>query len=89
MSAQAPRAPTPSRSDAALTAIWNRLQQQYALHRRSATFWTAYQGLQEELVHDHPRDRARLCNAMAGMAAKLGAVERAQLLDRNTGCTPR
>jgi len=68
------------RSDPALAAIWSRLQQQYALHQRSAPFWSAYQDMQQDLLHDHPRDLVRLCNAMAAMAERLGAVEHAQLL---------
>ncbi len=42
------------RSDPALAAIWSRLQQQYALHQRSAPFWSAYQDMQQDLLHDHP-----------------------------------
>lgn len=83
MYAHAVRPPEPALAD-----IRDRLQRQYTLHHRSASFWTAYQGMQQELVRNHPRDHARLCNAMADMAQELGAVEQAQLLDRNTGCTP-
>ncbi|RIA33892.1 hypothetical protein DFO63_1807 [Stenotrophomonas sp. AG209] len=50
--------PTP---DPVLDAIRERLQQQYALHQRGALFWTAYQGLQLELVRGHPLDHERLC----------------------------
>ncbi|HDS1137807.1 TPA: hypothetical protein QDZ75_001843 [Stenotrophomonas maltophilia] len=76
--------------DPILDAIRERLQQQFALHRRGPLFWSAYQGLQLELVHGHPRDHVRLCNAMASMAEALGAVEHAQLIgNRNAGSTPR
>ena len=40
--------------DPILDAIRERLQQQYALHQRGARFWTAYQGLQLELVRGQP-----------------------------------
>ncbi|MEG0193481.1 MAG: hypothetical protein RR831_17565 [Stenotrophomonas sp.] len=86
MQAHAVRPP----SDPTLVAIWDRLQQQYALHQRSASFWSAYQDMQQDLLHDHPRDMERLCDAMAGMAERLGAVEHAQLLrHRDAGCTSR
>ncbi|KAF1014859.1 MAG: hypothetical protein GAK31_02346 [Stenotrophomonas maltophilia] len=76
--------------DPALAVVWERLQEQYALHQRSAPFWSAYQGLQLELVRQHPRDRVRLCNAMAALAERLGAVEHAQLLAlRHASSTPR
>ncbi|MCU1126653.1 hypothetical protein JAK51_10545 [Stenotrophomonas maltophilia] len=79
--------PTP---DPILDAIRDRLQQQYTLHQRGALFWTAYQGLQLELVRGHPLDHERLCNAMADMAEDLGAVEHAQLVgNRNAGSTSR
>ncbi|WMJ70533.1 hypothetical protein [Stenotrophomonas sp. 24(2023)] len=74
----------------ALAIVWERLQQQFALHQRSAPFWSAYQGLQQDLVRQHPHDHVRLCNAMAGLAERLGAVEHAQLLaGRHAGSTPR
>ncbi|MFV1845984.1 hypothetical protein ACNJRW_07325 [Stenotrophomonas maltophilia] len=77
--------PTP---DPILATIRTRLQQQFALHQRGALFWTAYQGLQLELVHGRPLDHERLCNAMADMAEEMGAVEHAQLIgNRNAGCT--
>ncbi|MHC1654960.1 hypothetical protein ACODUL_16920 [Stenotrophomonas maltophilia] len=73
-----------------LDAIRKRLQQHFALHQRGALFWTAYQGLQLELVRGHPLDQERLCNAMANMAEDLGAVEHAQLIgNRNASCTSR
>ena len=76
--------------DPILDAIRERLQQQYALHQRGARFWTAYQGLQLELVRGQPRDHERLCNAMATMAEQMGAVEHAQLIsNRHTGSTSR
>ncbi|MBH1495055.1 hypothetical protein BA766_17970 [Stenotrophomonas maltophilia] len=78
-----------STPDPALAGIRDRLTQQFALHRRTAPFWTAYQGLQQEVIRAHPRDHVRLCNAMADIAEDLGAVTHAQLLDGNTGCTPR
>ncbi|HEL2980024.1 TPA: hypothetical protein UMB92_002899 [Stenotrophomonas maltophilia] len=79
--------PTP---DPILDAIRTRLQQQFVLHQRGPLFWTAYQGLQLELVRGHPLDHERLCNAMADMAEEMGAVEHAQLIgSRNAGCTPR
>ena len=79
--------PTP---DPILESIRERLQQHFALHRRSASFWSAYQGLQLELVRGHPLDQERLCNAMADMAEELGAVEHAQLIgNRHTGSTSR
>ncbi|HDS1579681.1 hypothetical protein [uncultured Stenotrophomonas sp.] len=77
--------PTP---DPILDAIRERLQQQFVLHQRGARFWTAYQSMQLELVHGHPFDHERLCNAMADIAEALGAVEHAQLIgNRNAGCT--
>lgn len=86
MQAHAVRPP----SDRALAAIWNRVQQQYALHQRSAPLWSAHQDIQQALLHNHPRELVRLCNAMAGMAERLGAVEYAQLLrHRHAGCTSR
>lgn len=76
--------------DPILDAIRDRLQQQYALHQRGALFWSAYQGLQLELVRGRPLDHERLCNAMADMAEEMGAVEHAQLIgNRNAGSTPR
>lgn len=79
--------PTP---DPILDAIRARLRSQYRLHRRGALFWTAYQGMQLELVRGHPRDHVRLCNAMADMAEDLGVVEHAQLIgDRNAVSTLR
>ncbi|MBK0013057.1 hypothetical protein [Stenotrophomonas sp. S41] len=75
--------------DPALAGIRDRLTQQFALHRRGARFWAAFQDMQQEITRDHPRDSVRLCNAMADMAEDLGAVEHAQLIDGNTGCTPR
>ncbi|OBU67893.1 hypothetical protein A9K58_07950 [Stenotrophomonas maltophilia] len=75
-------------TDPALDAIRERLRQQYVLHRRGARFWTAYQALQLQLVRGHPIDHVRLCNAMAGIAEELGAVEHAQLIgSRNAGST--
>ncbi|MEG0185397.1 MAG: hypothetical protein RR704_18320 [Stenotrophomonas sp.] len=72
----------------ALAAIRDRLQQHYALHQRTAPFWTAYQCMQQELVRDHPRDHTRLCNAMADLAEELGAVEHAQRVgNANAGST--
>ncbi len=41
-------------TDPILDPIRERLQQQYALHRRGAPFWTAYQHMQLELVRRHP-----------------------------------
>lgn len=73
----------------ALAGIRERLMQQFVLYRSSAAFWSAFQGMQEEVTRDHPRDHVRLCNAMADMAQELGAVPQAQLIDGNTGCTPR
>lgn len=79
--------PTP---DPILAPIRDRLQHQFALHRRGALFWTAYQSLQLELARSHPLEHERLCNAMADMAEDLGAVEHAQLIgDRNAGSTSR
>jgi len=79
--------PTP---DPILDAIRARLRDQYRLHRRGALFWTAYQGMQLELVRGHPRDHVRLCNAMADMAEDLGVAEHAQLIgDRNAVSTLR
>ncbi|PSM13072.1 hypothetical protein [Stenotrophomonas maltophilia] len=79
--------PTP---DPILDTIRRRLLHHYALHQRGPLFWTAYQGLQLELVHGHPRDQVRLCNAMADMAEQMGAVEHAQLIgNRHTGSTSR
>ncbi|HIE5356920.1 TPA: hypothetical protein ACXNP2_003547 [Stenotrophomonas maltophilia] len=79
--------PTP---DLILDAIRARLRNQYRLHRCGALFWTAYQGMQLELVRDHPRDHVRLCNAMADIAEDLGVVEHAQLIgDRNAVSTLR
>ncbi|RRU77154.1 MULTISPECIES: hypothetical protein [Stenotrophomonas maltophilia group] len=75
--------------DPILDAIRDHLQQQYALHQRGALFWSAYQGLQLELVRGRPLDHERLCNAMADMAEEMGAVEHAQLIgNRNAGSTP-
>ncbi|MDT3430077.1 hypothetical protein ROV94_04165 [Stenotrophomonas maltophilia] len=77
-------------TDPILDPIRERLQRQYALHRRGALFWTAYQHMQLELVRRHPLDHERLCNAMAAMAEDLGAVEHAQLIGHaNTGSTFR
>ncbi len=76
-------------SDPALADIRDRLTQQYALNRRGAPFWAALRDMPQEVTRDHSRDRIRLCNAMADMAEELGAVEHAQLIDGNTGCTPR
>jgi len=74
----------------ALAGIRERLHQQFALHRRGASFWAAYQGLQLELVRGHPLDHERLCNAMADIAEDLGAVERAQLIGHaNASSTSR
>ena len=42
-----------STPDPALAGIRDRLTQQFALHRRTAPFWTAYQGLQQEVIHAH------------------------------------
>ncbi|EMR0604190.1 hypothetical protein B9Y76_18025 [Stenotrophomonas maltophilia] len=79
--------PTP---DSILDPIRERLQRQYALHRRGALFWTAYQRMQLELVHHHPLDHERLCNAMANLAEDLGAVEHAQLIGHaNASSTSR
>jgi len=75
--------------DPALAGIRDRMTQQFALHRSSAPFWTAFQRMQQEVVRGHPRDQVRLCNAMADMAQDLGAVAHAQRIDGNTGCTPR
>ncbi|MGK3726075.1 hypothetical protein [Stenotrophomonas sepilia] len=77
-------------TDPILDPIRERLQQQYALHRRGALFWTAYQHMQLELVRRHPLDQERLCNAMATLAEDLGAVEHAQLIGHaNAGSTFR
>jgi len=76
--------------DPTLDAIRARLRNQYRLHQRGALFWTAYQGMQLELVRDHPRDHVHLCNAMADIAEDLGVVEHAQLIgDRNAVSTLR
>lgn len=76
--------------DPILDAIHERLLQQFALHQRGPMFWTAYQGLQLELVRGRPLDHERLCNAMADMAEEMGAVEHAQLIgNRNAGSTSR
>lgn len=80
----------PAGMDPALAVVWQRLQEQFALHQRGALFWSAYQGLQQDLVRHRPHDHVRLCNAMADLAEHLGAVEHAQLLaGRHAGSTPR
>ena len=76
--------------DSILDPIRERLQRQYALHRRGALSWTAYQRMQLELVRRHPLDHERLCNAMATLAEDLGAVEHAQLIGHaNASSTSR
>ncbi|WP_293707501.1 MULTISPECIES: hypothetical protein [unclassified Stenotrophomonas] len=57
------------------------LRQQYARHRCSAPFWDAYHQVQRELVAVFPERQAELCNRLAVFAQRLGAVEKAQLLE--------
>lgn len=68
--------------DPSLTLAWDQLQAQYATHRRTASFWSAYQAIQEELMRFHPQHPVDVCNHMAGFAERLGAVANAQLLER-------
>lgn len=57
-----------------------RLQAQYSRHRNSADFWDAYQAIQSELAATFPDERVEVCNLMAHIAERLGAVDHAQLI---------
>lgn len=79
--------PIQANSRRSLQDAGERLRAQYARHRSSAPFWDAYQQVQGELVAAYPDQRAELCNRLAVFAQRLGAVEKAQLLDTaEAGC---
>ena len=67
----------------ALAGTRERLMQQFILYRSSAAFWSAFQGMQEEVTRDHPREHVRLCNALADIAQQLGPVPQAPLIHRH------
>ncbi len=71
----------PARNRPSLKEAGDRLRQQYDRHRSSAPFWDAYQQVQRELVAAFPEQQAELCNHLAVVAQRLGAVEHAQLLE--------
>ncbi|MCF7750511.1 hypothetical protein KQ945_07115 [Bacillus subtilis subsp. subtilis] len=83
--------------DPALLNAREQLQVQYARYHTSAPFWSAYQAIQDALIHAHPQHRIDVCNQLASLAEQLGAVDHAQLLverrpehlsiDRHTGST--
>jgi uncharacterized protein YlxP (DUF503 family) len=64
-----------------LAHVGERLRVQYSNHHSSADFWDAYQAIQIELAESFPDQRVELCNLMAEIAQKLGAVDQAQLVD--------
>ncbi|WP_225764935.1 hypothetical protein [Stenotrophomonas sp. Marseille-Q4652] len=66
----------------AIARTRERLRAHYLRHRNSPPFWDAYQHLQDELAASFPDDPVGACNLMARIAETLGAVPRAQLLDR-------
>lgn len=71
----------PAGSRPSLKEAGDTLRRQYARHRSSAPFWDAYQRVQRELVAAYPEQQAELCNHLAVVAQRLGAVEQAQLLE--------
>jgi len=73
--------PNPSRSRRSLQHAGEQLRQHYERHRCSAPFWDAYQQIQCELVAAFPEQQAELCDRLAVFAQRLGAVEKAQLLE--------
>ncbi|WP_305804260.1 hypothetical protein [Stenotrophomonas sp. YIM B06876] len=76
-----PSRPLPPARRCSLADVGERLRTQYARHQRSASFWNAYQAIQDELAESFPGQRVELCNLMAEIAQRLGAVEQAQLVD--------
>ncbi len=74
--------PDPQQSDSqrSLERVRERLCVQYSRHRNSAGFWDAYQALQTELADRFPDQHVDLCNRMAQIAQRLGAVKQAQLV---------
>lgn len=75
--------PDPQQTDSqrSLERVRERLRVQYSRHRNSAGFWDAYQALQAELAERFPDQHVELCNRMAEIAQRLGAVKQAQLVD--------
>lgn len=71
----------PHRSHHLFQQAGERLRAQYARHQSTAAFWDAYQQIQAELTAEFPELRTELCNRLAVLAQRLGAVEQAQLLD--------
>lgn len=57
-----------------------RLRLQYLRHHNSAPFWTAYQCIQAELIADFPDESLQLCNVMASIAQRLGALDTAHII---------
>ncbi|MBD9535538.1 hypothetical protein ATCM_13780 [Stenotrophomonas sp. ATCM1_4] len=74
-------APIQASSRRSLQQAGERLRQHYQRYRSSAPFWDAYQQVQRELVAAYPEHQAELCNRLAVFAQRLGAVEKAQLLE--------
>lgn len=73
--------PNQSSSRRSLQDAGEQLRQQYARHHRSAPFWDAYHQVQRDLVAAFPEQQTELCNRLAVFAQRLGAVEKAQLLE--------
>ena len=73
--------PIQNSSRRSLQLAGEQLRQQYAQHRCTAPFWDAYQQVQRDLVAAFPEHQAELCNRLAVFAQRLGAVEKAQLLE--------
>lgn len=73
--------PIQNRSRRSLQEASHRLRRHYDRYRSSAPFWDAYQQVQRELVSAFPEHQAELCNRLAVFAQRLGAVEKAQLLE--------
>ncbi len=73
--------PIQNHSRRSLQEASHRLRRQYERHRSSAPFWDTYQQVQRELVAAFPEHQAELCNRLAIFAQRLGAVEKAQLLE--------
>lgn len=62
-----------------LVTAWEQLQVHYDTHQKSASFWTAYQEIQDALTDAHPERRIDVCNPLATLAEPLGVVAHAQL----------
>lgn len=57
------------------------LRHHYDRHQNGAGFWNAYQAIQDQLTGQFPHAQHEICNSLARAAQRLGAVEKACLVE--------